>query len=549
MVRLAVVSPRRDPWSEFLALFDESPSTETLTAPAERSTDHTSVVSGTAPSNLATGSGIVVRTDGEDSLTRTTADRNLPAIDARGTASVSQVDNDSLSVGLPIDQSFKRLLVNRLPIAYGRGFGKMGREATVDKALELRVIRGREIASRPETIEELRDNEWSVPSQTGFSRYKVTSHRGLWECGCKDFARRGEPCKHILAVRQLIAPSPGGRVAKPPRKQYPQSPAYTRGQTEELRLVDTLLRDLVAAVPDAPRLAGYSGPTPLPLSESLYCAILKVYSGLSGRRARGIYVNAHERGLLSAPPSFMVASRALNRPEATNALYGLLRLSAAPLIGLEEGEAIAPDSTGVQTTSFGAWREEKHGEKRLHRWLKVHALVGTRTHIVIRARILEEHSGDSPEFGGLVRGAFEDGFRPGSIVADRGYLSKENYETAADLGIEAFIPFKSNSLNRSGHRGSPASWRKAYYLFKANREEFDRRYHRRSNVEAVFSALKRKFGENVRSRTPVAQVNEILCKLIAYNLTVVIHEMFENGIAPSFANDSTRGLEGVGSES
>ena len=32
----------------------------------------------------------------------------------------------------------------------------------------------------------------------------------------------------------------------------------------------------------------------------------------------------------------------------------------------------------------------------------------------------------------------------------------------------------------------------------------------------------------------MAQVNEILCKLIAYNLTVVVHEMFENGITASF---------------
>lgn len=29
-------------------------------------------------------------------------------------------------------------------------------------------------------------------------------------------------------------------------------------------------------------------------------------------------------------------------------------------------------------------------------------------------------------------------------------------------------------------------------------------------------------------------MNEVLCKLICYNLTVVVHEMFENGIAPQF---------------
>jgi len=30
--------------------------------------------------------------------------------------------------------------------------------------------------------------------------------------------------------------------------------------------------------------------------------------------------------------------------------------------------------------------------------------------------------------------------------------------------------------------------------------------------------------------------NELLAKIIAYNLTFVIHEMYENGIEPSFIN-------------
>ena len=34
---------------------------------------------------------------------------------------------------------------------------------------------------------------------------------------------------------------------------------------------------------------------------------------------------------------------------------------------------------------------------------------------------------------------------------------------------------------------------------------------RRSNVESTFSAIKRKFGDFVRSKTHVAQVNEVFC--------------------------------------
>jgi transposase len=414
----------------------------------------------------------------------------------------------------------------------------METEITARTADEKRIVRGKEIASHPETIEKIGEAEWSVPSQTGFGRYLVSMKDGEFRCGCKDFAgRNGEPCKHIFAVMDLRLHETGqalGVPARKVRKQYAQHPTYTKGQTEEMRLLDSLLRELVSEAYDFPRAPGLPGPAPTSIQDDLYCAILKVYSGLSGRRACGVYANVADRGLLSREPSFAVASNLLTRPEVTPILYRLLSLSALPLAGLEDGGAVAPDSTGVQTTSFGGWREEKHGEKREKRWLKVHAMVGTKTHVIIRAVVGEANSGDSPQFEPLLRGVLEDGFRPSSVVADRGYLAKGNYRLASDLGIEAYIPFKSNSLNRSGHRGSPSAWRKAFFMFQANREEFDRNYHKRSNVEAVFSALKRKFGENVRSRKPVAQVNEILCKLIAYNLTVVVHEMFENGIAPSF---------------
>lgn len=58
--------------------------------------------------------------------------------------------------------------------------------------------------------------------------------------------------------------------------------------------------------------------------------------------------------------------------------------------------------------------------------------------------------------------------------------------------------------------------------------------HKRSNIEATNAAIKRKFGETLKSKNPTAQANELLAKIIAYNLTVVIHEMYKNGINPDF---------------
>jgi transposase len=516
-------------------------STDTRTLPVPGSISQRRVVPGAAPKIAAIASGIVARTEGDPGTVWRTLDRNVPTMHAPRGSMHEGVCIVGYHIRQPIDYRYKYwgdLCVSQYGGQY-RVRKTMRAGIEIQMAGDERMVRGREIASHPETIEKLGSVEWSVPSQSGFGRYRVWFVEREGRCTCPDYSKHATPCKHIFAVMDLRLKEAGRPMTVPaatPRKQYAQHPTYTKGQTGEMRLLDSLLRELVSEVPDFPRAPGLPGPAPTPFRDELYCAVLKVYSGMSGRRACGVYQNVADRGLLTRAPSFAVASNLLTRPEATAVLYHLLRMSALPLAGLEDGGAVAPDSTGVQTTSFGGWREEKHGEKRQKKWLKVHAMVGTKTHVVIGAVVSETNSGDSPQFEPLLRGALEDGFRPGTVVADKGYLSRDNYTLAADLGIGAYIPFKSNSI--ASAQGSSA-WKRAYHLFQANREEFDRNYHRRSNVESVFSALKRKFGENIRSRTEVAQVNEVLCKLIAYNLTVVVHEMFENGIAPSFASPAT----------
>ena len=45
-------------------------------------------------------------------------------------------------------------------------------------------------------------------------------------------------------------------------------------------------------------------------------------------------------------------------------------------------------------------------------------------------------------------------------------------------------------------------------------------YHKRSNVETAFSMIKAKFGGVVRSKTPVAQMSEVLVKILCHNICV-----------------------------
>ena len=68
-------------------------------------------------------------------------------------------------------------------------------------------------------------------------------------------------------------------------------------------------------------------------------------------------------------------------------------------------------------------------------------------------------------------------------------------------------------------------------------------YHKRSNVEPTFSMVKRKCGGEVRSKTDVAMVNEVLCKLLARNLCVLIQEEHELEIESVFKKTDAVALE------
>lgn len=81
-------------------------------------------------------------------------------------------------------------------------------------------------------------------------------------------------------------------------------------------------------------------------------------------------------------------------------------------------------------------------------------------------------------------------------------------------------------------------WSKMFAYFCGRRDEFMQHYHKRSNVESTFSAIKAKFRDNVRSKTDTAMVNEVLCKVICHNVCCVIQETHELGIDPVFWEDA-----------
>ena len=205
-------------------------------------------------------------------------------------------------------------------------------------------------------------------------------------------------------------------------------------------------------------------------------------------------------------------------------------------VALSELETkFAAASSGFRTRNFMQYAEQKYNLIREHGWLKAHITVGVRINVITAPRVTEntgEGSAEGRNFVSLMQKTHELGFKVEEVSADKAYSSRDSMNLIDEMGGVPYIPFKSNSTGKP--RGNNHIWRKIYAMFMLRKEEFEAHYHLRSNVETTFSAWELKFSDFLKSKSLIAQKNKLFCKAIAYNITVLIHEMFELGIKPDF---------------
>jgi hypothetical protein len=402
-------------------------------------------------------------------------------------------------------------------------------------AVELRELKALELAARSRITFD--GACWVVPSQSSpTTSYRVTLSP-IPYCPCEDFSLRQKPCKHITAAR-IWAEREGGPPGPvivtdevPKRPTYAQAwPAYNRAQATEKRRVRVLLQDLCRKVAERERPSCRRGPKPHLTRDCLFSIVYKVYCGLSSRRFSTDLLEAHEAGFISKPIPGAKVTAFFEDPYYTPILKELIAFSARPLRSVETTFAI--DSSGFGSSAYEKYFDYKYGVTRQRcAWTKVHIACGTKTNIVTAVRILDEYAPDCPQFVPLLKETRRH-FEIGEVSADKAYASLENFEEIAACGAEAYIPFKSNATGAIG-----GHFERAFHYFQFNREAFLPRYHQRSNIESTFSAIKRKFGHAVFSRTETARTNESLCKILAHNLTCLIQEQETLGIVPVFWDD------------
>ena len=339
-----------------------------------------------------------------------------------------------------------------------------------------------------------------------------------------------------ISANVTVAP-PGSQVSS--RTTYPQQwAAYNRAQTHEQERFVELLQRLCEGIPQPPQTMGRPR---LALSDTVFAAVYKTYTMMSGRRFMSDLRDAHDKGLVSKAPSFTSTFRTLENPDVEPILKMLIEQSSLPLASVET--EFAADSTGFATSTYASWFDHKWGGKahRRQTWVKTHLMVGVKTNVVTSVQATPYESNDAAQFPKLVAETAKN-FTINEVTADKAYGTRRNYHAVDDLGATAYIPFKSNATGLGGHRGFDPLWHRMYAYYQFQRDDFMAHYHRRNNAETTMFMIKSKFGASVRSKTPVAQVNEVLCKVLAHNIVVLISSIYELEIEPYFWNGEAEGL-------
>ncbi len=302
--------------------------------------------------------------------------------------------------------------------------------------------------------------------------------------------------------------------------------SYNKAQTKEGRLFVEILRNLLDETVSEP--IKKKGRPMHNQKDVIFCLAMKLYFGMPSRTLTSQLWFLKDMGYIKKVPHHSSVTDYMRRKSLTPTLNYLLMMSAMPLKYLETRFAV--DSTGFSTNSYERWFDSRVGYNDRHKFVKCHAMCGIFTNVITSLEITTGECHDSPEFDKLVSRTAEN-FKIDEVLGDKAYSSRHNLETVHHYGGVPYIPFRSNC----GMKRKSGVWKTSLELFRKNRSKFYKHYHKRSNVEASFSALKRKFGAKLYFKNFESQVNELYLKCLVYNICILVKAIFSFDIEIDFS--------------
>jgi len=243
------------------------------------------------------------------------------------------------------------------------------------------------------------------------------------------------------------------------------------------------------------------------------------YNSMSYRRSQSDLKKMYEEGRIRTIPPRSTLNDYSNDKDTRRLIEKLIQLSA--LFFNDNEDTLILDSTWFSPKMYTGGYKKVHDKKSgtLHSVRKLHVACLKNSRVIAYAKATQGTKHDCPFFEELVLSIIKNGFNIKTLLADSGYSSKENYALCRDNGImDVFIDFKSNA---SLKRAKSDLWREKLRLFKEQKEVWNQSYRFRVLIEGVFSAIKRKNLNYLRSRKETAQDVELLLKALVYNLTVI----------------------------
>ena len=302
---------------------------------------------------------------------------------------------------------------------------------------------------------------------------------------------------------------------------------YNKSQTKEKVLFVKMLKELCEILPKKLRTRGNK---PLELSHLIFCLCMKGYCLKSGRRIIGELELCKEAKLIDKVPHFNTLFHYLRNTDITIVLEDLIKLTSLPLKSIER--KFCCDSSGFgNAVLHDRWSQIRQNYNKHHKYFKAHISFGVLTNIVTACKITDGTQADSPLLPEMVNQTAEN-FKIEEWSADKGYLSRENYEAIFKYGALPLIPFKSNTTEKKKGSGI---WAEMYNFFHKNQKLFMKKYHLRSNAESGFHMIKSRFGDLTQMKNEISAKNDVLVKILCHNLCVLVQELILLNVDVNFA--------------
>ena len=183
--------------------------------------------------------------------------------------------------------------------------------------------------------------------------------------------------------------------------------------------------------------------------------------------------------------------------------------------------SVAGDSTGYSSNRFVRWFSIRHDQVRLKRgWVKLHSIVDVSTRTVLDYLVTDGYASDITGLWPML-GRIEDG--TGFFCLDSAYPARKICDAISDKGMVPRIRSKSNTVCKNG--GSQV-WGDMARTRRDGLARLMDEYHHRSIIEAVFGAIRRMYGNHLRSRR---RARQITIRVICYNIEVVTRSHVKSG--------------------